>query len=88
MAEFKGKKLHKVEDLSIAVSGGIFHAFALLVDDVKGVKGVLDLIRDIPYERWFVMMSEDEGTNNDVLSLINDDFEFEPIAVGNLNSGS
>ena len=86
MAEFEGKKTHAVDDLQVPVSGGLFHVTFLLVDETKGIKGILDMIRDIPAERWFVIMSEDEGTSKDVLSLINDDFEYESIAIGNLNS--
>ena len=86
MAEFIGKTKHPVDDLSVPVLGGTFQVRELLVDELKGVKGILDQIRSVPMNGWFVMLAEDEAATEDVLALINDAFEYEAIAIGTLKS--
>ena len=88
MSEFDGRRRHPIDHMVIPVMGGRFEIKELLVDKAQGVKGILDRIRTIPPDRWFVMLAENEGTTEDVLALINDRFEFESIAIGTLNSES
>jgi hypothetical protein len=46
----------------------------------------MGLIRETPADRWFVILADSEGTTQDVLALIDDEYEFMFVGLGTLEN--
>lgn len=87
MAEdFGGKTPVTIEPFTVQVLGGWFTVKGLLLDQHQDSQGILDHIRSMPADRWFVMLSDAEENSWDVLAIIDDQFEFQSVALGTLES--
>ena len=75
-----------VEPFKLGVLGGIFTVSEVLLQDDQTPEDALNLIHSTPADRWFVILADSEGTTQDVLALIDDEYEFRFIGLGTLAS--
>ncbi len=86
MAEDQSEKTRvSVEPFKLAVLGGTFTVREVF-SDPGGLDERVNMIRSTPADRWFVMLAEGEGSGADLLALIDEDFEFQSIAAGAMES--
>jgi len=84
MADFDGKSRHPISGLTVDVLGGRFSVAELLLDGNQEPETAINTIHDISPDRWLVIVSEEQGNSEDILALINDEFEFDSVAIGTL----
>ncbi|MEE8397341.1 MAG: hypothetical protein V3S29_14885 [bacterium] len=83
---FEGKTLTPVEGVKVEVMGGTFSLSGVLLDSGQDAETVLQVIRETPQDRWFVMLSGAAEDEQDVLALIDDQMAFQSVALGTLES--
>lgn len=83
---FEGKTLAPVEGVKVEVMGGTFSLSGVLLDSGQDAETVLQVIRETPQDRWFVMLSETAEDEQDVLALIDDQMAFQSVALGTLEN--
>lgn len=83
---FADKKRVPVDRFKLGVLGGMFTVTEILPEDDQSTEDCLNSIHSIPADRWFVILADSEGTTQDVLALINDEYEFQFVALGTLES--
>ncbi len=76
------KTTQAVDSVSIKVLGGTFTLVELVLGTDQTAEDAVQTIRDVPAERWFVIVAENEVENRDTLALIDDDLEFHIHAMG------
>ncbi len=74
----------QVAALSVKVLGGTFHVHEVMLLEGEAREDVLTIIRSIPHDRWFVMVSDEEAGGQDSLAMIDDNLEFQIFARGSL----
>ena len=75
-----------VEAFDLIVLGGTFTVSEIIVEDNQTEDDVMNLIRSTPSDRWFVILADSEGTTQDVLALIDDEYEFLFVGLGTLEN--
>ncbi len=81
---YQDKNREIVEPIELGVLGGTFTVKEVIVEPGQTKDGVVQFISDTPSDRWFVILAETEGTTQDVLALIDDEYEFQFIGLGTL----
>jgi hypothetical protein len=77
------KRQVPVEPFQLRVLGGNFTVSELVLDVGEPQEAFMSHLRDIPADRWFVMVAEEEREDSqDTLAVIDDNFEFQIYAVG------
>jgi hypothetical protein len=72
-----------MQPFTIRVLGGQFTVLEIVPRDDRSPAELIDLMLSIPPERWFVVLDEDsEMRPRDALALIDDEFQFQTLAVG------
>ena len=79
-----GKPLIPVDPIKLEVLGGTFIVRGVFGAPGRDAAAGLGFIRSTPSERWFVILAEGEENSEDILALIDDEFEFQSIAAGSL----
>lgn len=79
------KKPVAVPAVRVPVLGGMFHVTALLVAPDESRDNVLAVLEATPRDRWFVMVADNAGSEEDALAMIDDDLEFQIYARGVLH---
>jgi len=82
VSDFNVKERTPVSPFPVAVLGGSFSVNEIVVQPGKSEDDVKSFITGTPPERWFVLLAEDGDSTWDILSLIDDDFDFVMYAVG------
>lgn len=80
------KKRATVEQFRLGILGGTFTVMEVIIEDDQTAEDALNLIQSTASERWFVILADSEGTTQDVLALIDDEYEFQFVALGDLAS--
>ena len=75
-----------VDAFDLTVLGGTFTVSEIIVEDNQTEDEVMGLIRETPADRWFVILADSEGTTQDVLALIDDEYEFLFVGLGTLEN--
>ena len=75
-----------VEPFKLGVLGGIFTVTEIILADSQTQEDALELIHSTPADRWFVILADSEGTTQDVLALIDDEYEFRFVGLGTLDN--
>ncbi|MDH4121468.1 MAG: hypothetical protein OEV94_07180 [Deltaproteobacteria bacterium] len=70
-----------VTEFTIPVLGGEFTVKEVIPRE-GSVEKTSETIRSLTPDRWFVLLAEDSDNSTDVLSLIDDDFNFVEYAAG------
>lgn len=83
---FAEKNRVSVEAFDLIVLGGTFTVSEIIVEDGQTEDEVMELIRSTPADRWFVILADSEGTTQDVLALIDDEYDFLFVGLGTLES--
>lgn len=77
------KRQIPVEPFRLQVLGGSFTVSELVLNEGEPQEAVMAHLREIPADRWFVMVAEEEREDSsDTLAVIDDNFEFKIYAVG------
>ena len=77
------KRQLPIEPFQLRVLGGSFTVSKLVLDEDEPQDAFLSHLREIPPDRWFVMVAEEEGEDaSDTLAVIDDNFQFQIYAVG------
>ena len=71
-----------VSPLAVKVLGGTFHVSAIMLDPDDARDDVMAILTGTPADRWFVMVSDDAGDDQDALAMIDDNLEFQIYAHG------
>ena len=72
-----------MQPFTIRVLGGEFTVLEIVRQDDRPPAEIIGMMLSIPPERWFVVLDEDsEMRPRDALALIDDDFQFQTLAVG------
>jgi hypothetical protein len=74
-----------VEEFTLPVVGGRFVVMEVLLAPGQNARQAVDSIRSQPAERWLVMTAAGYETQGDALALINDAYECQVVALGNLH---
>ncbi len=73
-----------MQPFTIRVLGGSFTVQEVLSQNGPSEQETIDLMMTIPPDRWFVILDENPGgESRDALALIDDDLQFQSLAVGN-----
>ena len=83
---FAEKNRVSVKGFDLIVLGGTFTVSEIIVEDGQTEDEVMELIRSTPADRWFVILADSEGTTQDVLALIDDEYDFLFVGLGTLES--
>lgn len=75
-----------VEAFKLGVLGGTFTVTDVILADDQTQEDALNLIHSTPADRWFVILADSEGTTQDVLALIDEDYEFRFVGLGTLDN--
>jgi hypothetical protein len=75
-----------VEPFKLGVLGGTFTVTDVILADGQTQEDALNLIHSTPADRWFVILADSEGTTQDVLALIDEDYEFRFVGLGTLDN--
>lgn len=71
--------------LAVKVLGGTFHVARLHLNEQDTPEFVIELLRETPADRWFVMVSDDAEDTGDALAMIDDSLEVQIYAHGVLS---
>ena len=80
--EVPGKRPQPVPPLSVKVLGGTFHVNRILLEPRQSREQVLAVLRETEADRWFVMVADNGGDEQDSLAMIDDRLEFQIYAHG------
>lgn len=83
---FAEKNRVSVEAFDLTVLGGTFTVKEIIIEDNQTEDDVMNLIRSTPEDRWFVILADSEGTTQDVLALIDDEYDFLFVGLGTLEN--
>lgn len=75
-----------VEPFQLGVLGGTFTVTEVILANGQTQEDALILIHSTPGDRWFVILADSEGTTQDVLALIDDEYEFRFVGLGTLEN--
>ena len=75
-----------VEPFQLGVLGGTFTVTEVILANGQTQEDALNLIHSTPADRWFVILADSEGTTQDVLALIDDEYEFRFVGLGTLEN--
>ena len=75
-----------VEAFKLGVLGGTFTVTDVILVDGQTQEDALNLIHSTSADRWFVILADSEGTTQDVLALIDEDYEFRFVGLGTLDN--
>ena len=75
-----------IEPFKMGVLGGTFTVIEVVLQDGQSQDDAINLIHSTPADRWFVILADAEGTTQDVLALIDDEYEFRFVGLGTLDS--
>lgn len=81
---YEDKNSVPVDPIALDVLGGVFTVRKVIVEPGQTKEEVVKFIHDTPTDRWFVILAESEGTTQDVLALIADDYDFQFVGLGTL----
>ena len=74
--------LSEVESFPIKVLGGTFTVNEVVAEEGTPPEEAASKIKELPSERWFVLLAETGDSQKDTLALIDDDVEFLVFATG------
>jgi len=77
-------RTEKIEPMAIKVLGGTFHVQEVVLHGADQKEDVIEKLKGVPADRWFVMASDHPGENHDALSVIDDALNFQVYAHGSL----
>jgi len=78
-----GKKSRvPIKPFQLPVLGGTFTIQEFVMDRNQSRDEFGKFIKNIPSDRWFVMLAEEDESGPDTLAVIDDQFEFQIHAVG------
>ncbi len=73
-----------MQPFTIKVLGGSFTVQEISPQDEASEQETVDLMMTISPDRWFVILDENPGgESRDALALIDDELQFQSLAVGN-----
>lgn len=68
--------------LTVNVLGGTFYVSELQLNGHESPEAVTSILRELPADRWFVMVSDHPGDAQDALAMIDDALELQIYARG------
>ncbi len=76
--------MRTVPSFQIKVLGGGFKITEVMVNEEESTETVTASISTTSEDRWFVMAAEDSESGQDTLAIIDDNMEFQIVALGQL----
>ena len=80
--DFEGKERISVDPFQIEVLGGKFMVKEFLTDAANDQGKIRDLIGQMAPDRWLVMVVDGVDPPLDALTIIDDELEFQNVALG------